>query len=86
MPPRYLRLTALVLATAPLTPATAETTDPAAVANTYADLAHAGYQDSLILARALQDSVNALVAAPSEATLKTAKEAWIAARVPYQQT
>ena len=57
-----------------------------AVLQTYADIADAMYGDALTSARDLQKSVTALVAKPSEATLKAAREAWIAARVPYQQT
>lgn len=53
---------------------------------TYADIAHAGYEDSLITAQTLQAAVDALLAAPSAETLEAAKTAWIAARVPYQQT
>ena len=59
---------------------------PEAVVKTYADVALAGYEDALSSARALQKSVNALVAKPSELALKTARAAWIDARVPYQQT
>ena len=57
-----------------------------AVLETYADIAHAGYEDSLITAKALQQAVDALIADPSEANLAAAREAWIASRVPYQQT
>jgi putative iron-regulated protein len=57
-----------------------------AVLETYADIAAAGYADSLAAARALQTAVAALIADPSEATLAAARTAWIAARVPYQQT
>ncbi|KAJ54362.1 peptidase [Actibacterium mucosum KCTC 23349] len=60
--------------------------DKAAVTQTYADIALAGYEDSLTLAKALKSAVDALVAAPSDATLEAAKTAWLAARVPYQQT
>ena len=52
----------------------------------YADLAQAKYQDSLTSARALQKAVNALVAKPTQANLAAAREAWTAARVPYQQS
>ncbi|GGD23137.1 imelysin family protein [Sinisalibacter lacisalsi] len=61
-------------------------TSAAAVLETYANIAEAGYADSLITARALSDAVDALIAAPSEQTLAAARAAWIAARVPYQQT
>ena len=60
--------------------------DQAEVVKTYADLAAAGYGDSLTTAQALQGAVDALIATPSEATLTAAREAWKAARVPYQQT
>jgi putative iron-regulated protein len=60
--------------------------DRAAVLATYADIALAGYQDSQTTARALQDAVAALVAAPSAETLVAARGAWLAARLPYQQT
>ncbi|AYD03453.1 imelysin family protein [Neorhizobium sp. NCHU2750] len=66
-------------------PARADTT-PEAVLKHYAELAHAKYQDSLTTAQALDKAVDALIAAPSDKTLKAAKIAWIAARVPYQQT
>ncbi|MGP6089595.1 imelysin family protein [Antarctobacter jejuensis] len=58
----------------------------AAILDTYADIAEAGYGDSLTTARALQEAVNALVAEPSAEALQAAKAAWLAARVPYQQT
>ena len=57
-----------------------------AVLSSYADIAQAMYEDSLQAARALQKSVATLVSKPSEATMKAAREAWLAARVPYQQT
>jgi len=52
----------------------------------YADLAHAMYEDALITARDLQKSVNGFIARPTEQNLVKAREAWIAARHPYQQT
>ncbi len=69
-----------------LSVAVAEAADTAVVLDTYADIAHAGYEDSLIAARALDAAIDALIANPSEATLLAARAAWIAARVPYQQT
>ncbi len=56
------------------------------VLNTYADIAEAKYDDSLIAAKSLQAAVNALIADPSDATLNATRAAWLAARVPYQQT
>jgi putative iron-regulated protein len=57
-----------------------------AVLGTYADIARAGYEDSLATARSLSAAIDALIAAPTADTLAAAREAWRAARVPYQQT
>ncbi len=77
-----LSTTALIVAFA--TPALA--VEKADVLDTYADIAAAKYADSLATAQTLQAAVNALVAAPSAENLQAAKDAWLAARVPYQQT
>ena len=66
--------------------AQAQAAEPAAILDTYADIALAGYEDSLETARALEGAIDALIAGPTEATLEAAREAWLAARVPYQQT
>lgn len=87
-PPMRPTLAAALLSTA-LTGALAmpgQAATPEAVVAHYADLAAAEYADSLTAARALQAAVAALIASPSEATLAAARSAWIAARVPYQQT
>lgn len=60
--------------------------DKAAVLQTYANIAQAGYGDSLTTAKTLQTAVDALIATPSAENLQAAKAAWLAARVPYQQT
>ena len=60
--------------------------DRAAVLDTYADIAQAGYGDSLSTAQTLQAAVDTLISAPSAENLQAAKTAWLAARVPYQQT
>ncbi|WP_061237627.1 imelysin family protein [Ectopseudomonas composti] len=84
-------------ATQAATPATAtENAAPAAgkvdeaaakaVVNHYADLALAVFSDAASTGKALQSAVDALLADPSEATLKAAREAWLAARVPYMQS
>lgn len=57
-----------------------------AVLEHYADLAHVMYEDSLITARALDRAVDRLIAEPTEGNVATARRAWKAARVPYQQT
>ncbi|QYO79025.1 imelysin family protein [Devosia salina] len=75
----------LALSVAPVA-ALAQAPDPAAVLDNYADLAFSGYEDALITAKALDAAIDALIADPSEATLAAAREAWKAARLPYQQT
>lgn len=59
---------------------------PEEVAKTYTDIAAATFGDSLTTGKALQSAVAALIAAPSDETLNAARTAWIAARVPYQQS
>lgn len=59
---------------------------PAAVIDTYIDIAQASYGDSLSTALVLEQQVDALLDNPNSQTLALAKAAWIAARVPYQQT
>ncbi|MEM7614838.1 MAG: imelysin family protein [Pseudomonadota bacterium] len=74
--------TAIVVAVA----APAYAVEKADVLTNYADIAAAKYEDSLITAQRLQAAVDALVAEPSAEALQAARAAWIAARVPYQQT
>ena len=52
----------------------------------YATIAHALYQDSLTTAQDLRKAVVQLIESPTEENLSAAKNAWIAARVPYQQS
>lgn len=59
---------------------------PSSVVDQYANIAEAAYGDSYTTALALQGSIDIFLAQPTEANLQAAKEAWIAARVPYQQT
>ena len=77
---------ALALSSVVLGPGAAQADDAAAVLDTYADIAHAMYADSLTSALTLRDAVVALVEAPSSVTLAAARGAWLAAREPYQQT
>jgi len=64
----------------------AEAPSPEAVLKTHADIALAGYEDSLSTAKTMKAQIDAFLAKPTDATLSDAKAAWIAARVPYQQT
>ena len=83
------RLFAATLAVAAVL-AGAASADPAPavseVIKTYADIAQASYADALAGARGLKTAVDTLIKSPNDATLKAAREAWIAARVPYMQT
>ncbi|SEA90493.1 imelysin family protein [Rubrimonas cliftonensis] len=81
IPLRAVALGAILTGGAPAVAA-----EPASVVQTYADIAEAAYSDSHASARALQAAVDALVADPSPQALEAAKAAWLAARVPYQQT
>ncbi|MDR5858527.1 peptidase [Halomonas eurihalina] len=78
----------IVLAT--LFPVTAMATDGKTTAEQvvghYADLAHANYQDALVAARTLDERIDALLADPNNETLAAARQAWVEARVPYQQS
>lgn len=77
--------TAMLTAAVFVLPARAET-DAKAVVKTYADIALAKYEDSLATAKALDAAVDAFLAKPSAETQQAAKDAWKAARIPYQQT
>ncbi len=65
---------------------TAATVTSEQVLDTYADIAHAGYEDALLTAKELKTAVQALIDTPSTSTLDNARNAWLQARVPYQQT
>ncbi len=81
-----MRKLILAAALAWATGGTALAAEPQSVVKHYADMALAEYEDALAGARVLQEKIDALLAQPSPATLKAAREAWLAARVPYQQT
>ncbi|WP_191060073.1 imelysin family protein [Geminicoccus harenae] len=75
-----------VTATAKILSLPAQAVEPADVIGTYADIAEAMYGDALASAEELQAAVDAFLAKPSAETQAAAKEAWKAARAPYQQT
>lgn len=86
--------TTSVTAVAPAPAATVATTQAAdaqaitreQVISHYADIAHATFADAHSTAQALQAAVNAFIAAPSVQTQQAAKDAWLAARIPYMQS
>lgn len=89
-------LLALPLASAPALAQTASPTGaavqptqgatPASVAQHYGALVQASYDDTLAGALTLQKTIHALVAAPSQESLKAARQAWLDARELYGQT
>jgi putative iron-regulated protein len=79
-------LIALGLAGTPISPSFAETPSTPAVIATYADIAAASFSDSYTAALAMRKKIEGLLSKPSDSTLAAAREAWIAARVPYMQT
>ena len=80
-----LSLSLLAMPCVALTSAKAQT-QVGDVLKNYADIAHAGYEDSLITAGTLRSAINSFLASPNARTQSAAKAAWLAARVPYQQT
>lgn len=76
-------LAALALTTAP---GAVQAAQPAEAVETTARIGEAVYADSLTTAKALKTAVEALTASPSAETLQAARQAWLAARVPYQQS
>ena len=52
----------------------------------YANIVHAGYEDSYRRAVALQSALQTLTDRPSAVSLEAAKNAWKRARIPYGQT
>nr|WP_244500758.1 imelysin family protein [Methyloceanibacter marginalis] len=56
------------------------------VLKTYADIAQAGYEDSLETAKTMHLAINEFLSEPTEPNLRAARAAWIAARIPYMQT
>ncbi len=63
-----------------------ETSQGKAVVEQYANVAQATFEDALLTARELKTALQALVENPSDETLKNARVAWKAGRVPYQQS
>ncbi|MEO4047620.1 imelysin family protein [Pseudomonas sp. CAU 1711] len=57
-----------------------------AVVSHYADLALAVFSDAASTGKQLQAAVDALLANPGAETLSAARQAWLAARVPYMQS
>ncbi|MFH0256836.1 imelysin family protein [Vibrio rumoiensis] len=59
---------------------------PKDVVINYADIAYAVFDDAYITAKQLQTSIDSLIKTPSTETLEQARKAWLASRIPYQQS
>ncbi|MDJ0512253.1 MAG: imelysin family protein [Methyloceanibacter sp.] len=59
---------------------------PKDVLTNYADIAQAGYEDSLETAKTMQLAIDEFLETPTEPNLRAARAAWIAARPAYMQT
>lgn len=84
----YRPILALALAAAVslFHPTLASAVDEKAVAEHFAAVGLAKFTDTLDGAKALDKAIDAFLAAPGEKTLEAARQAWIAARVPYMRT
>ena len=49
-------------------------------------LAYATYEDSLISAKSLRNAIDYFLSNPTSENLSLAKSAWLASRIPYQQS
>ncbi|MEO0429104.1 MAG: imelysin family protein [Pseudomonadota bacterium] len=77
---------AALLATTAVMSLPAQAVEKSAVVETYMDIAAAKYADSLTTAQRLGEAIDAFIATPNERTMADARAAWLASRVPYQQT
>jgi putative iron-regulated protein len=75
-------------AAAPAPAAAAQSTDAAskAVVANYANMVSAVFSDAEATAKTLRTAIDAFLATPNDQTLKAARDAWVAARVPYMQS
>lgn len=51
----------------------------------YGKLGYANYDDAVVTAEALKQAINNFITSPSQTSLQTAKDAWVASRNPYGQ-
>ena len=56
------------------------------IVDSYTKIAHATYQDSLISAKSLRNAIDYFLSNPTSENLSLAKSAWLASRIPYQQS
>ena len=56
------------------------------IVDSYTKIAYATYQDSLFTAKSLKNSIDYFLGNPTTENLALAKSAWLASRIPYQQS
>jgi len=83
--PILLAFSAALLAGTSLA-AQAAAPDPKAILTNYANIGEATYGDAVAGAQKLKQAVDGFLAAPNDASLKAARQAWVDARVPYMQS
>lgn len=83
---RFFCLAFLTFLTVTLSWATQAQTGLKDVLTNYANIAEAKYQDSLATANELQTAVETFLKTPNQKNIQAARAAWLASRVPYQQT
>jgi putative iron-regulated protein len=66
-------------------PVTFPTAEAQQAITTYKTIAQAVYGESVAGARSLKGAIDAFAASPDEAKLTAAKQAWVSARLPYNQ-
>ncbi|GLT14449.1 imelysin family protein [Vibrio algivorus] len=82
-----LRTSSLIISSLLVTGNTAfAASTPKDVVSNYANIAYAVFDDAYITAQQLQTAVDTLIENPSAETLEQARKAWLASRVPYQQS
>ncbi len=86
MTTRYAAMSTTILLASALLAGPSTAAEPPEILDTYANIAHATFQDALTTARELKAAIDTLIETPSPTTLTQARTAWVAARVPYQQT
>ena len=56
------------------------------IVDSYTKIAYATYEDSLISAKSLRNAIDYFLSNPTSENLSLAKSAWLASRIPYQQS
>jgi putative iron-regulated protein len=56
------------------------------IVDSYTKIAHATYEDSFFTAKSLRNAIDHFLSKPTTENLALAKSAWLASRIPYQQS